>query len=552
MILATRSGPKHVRSGLFNDQPVVSMGRHWLAPSGMVVNDDTASGLPAVGRAWRVIADLVGTLPLRVYEGRRGQRRERDDTDQGALLAAPVLGLSDYQWRYDIAMALEVCENAYLRKLKDKRGVVRQLEPIPHMYVSAYVSREGRKVFEIADVRGVRRLGEDEVLHIRGHTIEGGPFGVSRIHQHRDPLGAMLAAQRFEGAYFRNHARPDIALVFPEKITQTQANEWKDYWTSQYGGAGNAGQAIPLGAGADIKPIPMSMRDAQFIESKQWNVEEIARMLDVEPVMLGSARQEVDDKAAMSRFLVFQGRSRLSRIERGLLADPDLFAPGGAVYPAFEIDDLMYADPLTRAQVQHERIQSGMELVDEARADNGRGPLPPVPDDWTQEPGQVPQITPVGGAPNPTRDTEPSQVPVDEARGITMPSVEVRLEQDMEPLARELGLAFSHVSGLIEDLTGALAATAAREATVRETRERRTAERQLEEARVQAEALRETLAGMGVTVNVEAPAVTVENHMPEMHPPDVHVTVEQPSSDRDVKFKRDPSGRITGATVKEQ
>lgn len=551
MILATRSGPRSVRSALFNDQPVYSANRQWMTPTGMVVNDSSASGLPAVGRAWRIIADLVGTLPLRVYEGRRGDRRERDDVDQAALLADPLLGVSDYQWRYDLAMSLEVCENAYLRKVKDKRGVVRQLEPIPHMYVSAYVGRDGRKVFEIADMRGVQRLGESDVLHIRGHTIEGGPFGVSRIHQHRDPLGAMLAAQRFEGAYFRNHARPDIALVFPERISQQQAAEWKDYWTSQYAGASNAGQAIPLGGGADIKPIPMNMRDAQFIESKTWSVDEIARMLDVEPVMLGAARQEVDDNAAMSRFLVFQGRARLSRIERGLKADPDVFPAGVRFYPGFEIDELMYADPLTRAQVQHERIQSGIELVDEARADNGRGPLPPVPDDWTQAPGQVPQITPVGGAPNPTADTGQDERAADDTEGrssVRIPSVELRVEQDMEPLARELGQAFGQVSGLIEDLTAALTVSAEREVSARERRERLMAERQLQEARAQALALRETLAGIGVNVTFEP---VIENKV-TVEPVPVALTLEMPERTRKVEIERNQAGLIKAATVTDE
>ena len=63
-----------------------------------------------------------------------------------------------------------------------------------------------------------------------------------------------LAAQKFEGSYFRNHARPDLALQFPGGVSQEQAREWRDFWSAQYGGAANAGQAIPLGAGATIVP----------------------------------------------------------------------------------------------------------------------------------------------------------------------------------------------------------------------------------------------------------------------------------------------------------
>ena len=54
------------------------------------------------------------------------------------------------------------------------------------------------------------------------------------------------------------------------------------------------------------------------------------------------------------------------------------------------------------------QIQDGTKLVDEIRAEHGDSPLPPVPDDWTQSPGKVPQITTVGGAPNPTASTDPA------------------------------------------------------------------------------------------------------------------------------------------------
>jgi hypothetical protein len=73
----------------------------------------------------------------------------------------------------------------------------------------------------------------------------------------------------------------------------------------------------------------------------------------------------------------------------------------------FDINDLSFIDPLTRAQVIHEKIQDGTLLVDEARAEEGLTALPPVPDDWQQQPGKIPQVTPVGGAPNPDSGTPP-------------------------------------------------------------------------------------------------------------------------------------------------
>jgi hypothetical protein len=122
-------------------------------------------------------------------------------------------------------------------------------------------------------------------------------------------------------------------------------------------------------------------------------VSDIARIMDVEEVLLGST-QETQDDQAMDRFLAFQLPPRLARIVSALKADTDIFPVGSPLYPEFVSNPLMFASPITRANVQHQEIQAGTLLPDEARAENGR---PPLPDGV----GMIPQVTPVGGAPNP-------------------------------------------------------------------------------------------------------------------------------------------------------
>lgn len=420
MILATRhSGNVAVekRFGADTSRAPVWGGFGLPSYAGELVSDSTASGLPAVGRSIRLVSALVASLPISVYVGSRASRRELVDSPQAKLLRRPVVGMSDYDWRYDIASALEARENAYLLKVKDRNGVVVELFPVPVDCVHGYVDSKGVKVFEVWTDSGVAKLSPANILHVRGQTVGGGYFGVSRVEQHRDPLGSQLAAQKFEGSYFRNHARPDIALVFPERITQEQASLWREYWNGQYQGAANAGQAIPLGGGADIKPIPMNMRDAQFIEARRLGVEDVGRMMDVDPVLLGVEADGPTREAALEVFLRIQFLPRLKRIERALRADLDLFGVTDESYPAFEVSEMIFTDALTRAQIQHEQIQDGRRLVDEIRAEDGLPPLPPVPDDWTQEPGKVPQITPVGGAANPVAETTPEPEDDDEDDG---------------------------------------------------------------------------------------------------------------------------------------
>lgn len=370
-----------------------------VSSSGQLVTTDTASGLPAVGRAIRLVGGLIGSATLMVYRGRRGDKRAEPDSELARLFENPYPGVSANQWRYDLAVSLEVTENAFIRKIRTVRGKVVALETLPYQYVNASVDVNGNKQYEVSTSRGWQRVPASDIIHIRGHTVQGGTWGVSRFQQHRDPVGSMLAAQKFEGSYFRNNAQPSLVVVFPQGITREQGMEWTDSWNAKYMGPENAGKAAPMGGGATVTPIPVSMRDAQFIEARQLGVEDIGRIMDVEPVLLGAAPGETSDDQAVDRFLAFQMPPRLARISDGLHADPELFPDRPDPYPAFEADPLIFASPLTRADVQHKQIQAGTLLPDEARADNGREPLPPIPSNPAATPGMVAQITPVGGAP---------------------------------------------------------------------------------------------------------------------------------------------------------
>jgi HK97 family phage portal protein len=365
-----------------------------------------AFGLPALGAAMRLVAGTTASLRLAVYQGRRGDKREQPNDWRAQLLEQPTMDMSDFDWLWDVAISLEATENALLEKVKLGNNRVVELRPIPMDMARIYTDpKNGQKTIEVIQNGKTERYTTDRVLHIRGQTMGGGPAGVSRIWQHRDPIGAMLGAQRFEGKFFQNDARPGVAFIFPEGVRREQAKEWKNEIQMEYGGTDNSWKPFVAGGGVSIMPIPVSLSDAQFVEGRRLSVEECGRIMDVDPLLIGAVGDKaIDRQQALNHFLTVQLTPRLRRIERALKADPDLFG-GSDLYPAFEVNDLSFLNPLTRAQVVHEKIQDGTLLVDEARANEGMPPLPPIPDDWTQAPGQVPQLTPIGGAPNPTADT---------------------------------------------------------------------------------------------------------------------------------------------------
>lgn len=542
MIVKTRTnGDREVRGIFGPNTAIVSRPTTGISQAGLQVNRTSAASLPALGNARRLVCNLIGSLSIDVWEGDGAAKRIRDDVWQGILLDRPALGVSAYEWRFDVASALEQEENAFLLKVKS-RGQIVELIPIPVELVSAAVDRRtGQKVFDVRADGGVQRLTTADVLHIRGDAPDGGPFGVSRIQQHRDPLGSMLAAQRFEGSFFRNNARPDLAVIFPQGVSREQAAQWRDEWESRYAGSGNAGKVVPLGGGATIQPIPVSLQDSQFIEARQLSISDVGRIVDVHPVLLGAEPPQGSTlKECLDFFLHLQFLPRLKRIAAALVADPDFVFADSGVYPMFEVPDTIFADAATRSKIMHEQIQDGRLLVDEARAEEGRPPLPAVPADWTQAPGQVPQITPVGGAVNPT-----AAATVDEQRqSLTLPSIELRVDQDMQPLADQQAQFNRAFAGFMRDLFMQLTTRDA----VQEARAAKQASEQTELAAAQARAL-EAVGQPTIVVNVEPTPVTV--NVPTTP---VQLTLEMPEHvepEKTVTFSRDSNGRIVGATVME-
>lgn len=396
MILATRyAGDVKLRSAAFPDSSRPQRTR--FSASGVAVTLDNSVGMPALGRAIRLVASLGASLDLDVFEGEGAEKRERKDAYPAPLLDMPAEGVSPFDWRYDVFAALEACENFCAVKTK-ARGRVVELLPIPMEFVR--IRRDPvtqQKLFDVPGEGGrTLTLTSSDVFHVRGHTPYGGIAGVSRVAQHRDAVGSQLAAQRFEGAFFRNNARPDFVMEFPQGVSVEQGRQWKAEWDAVHAGPDNAGQSRAIGGGAKVTPVPVSMVDAQFLESRRYGVEDVGRIMDVHPLLLEDTSTIAAGllAEALDFFVAVQFMPRIRRVEQALRADPDLFKPGGSLYPLFKVGDLSFASATTRATVQHQKIQDGSLLPDEVRAEDGR---PPLPDGL----GMIPQVTPVGGAPNP-------------------------------------------------------------------------------------------------------------------------------------------------------
>jgi HK97 family phage portal protein len=377
---------------------------------------ERAVGLPAVLAVIRLISHAVALVPLHVVHDDQLRARAYD-TWQWRLLKRPgPPPATAFSLKADIAANFTGRGNAYVRKYKPARlspGRPRVIELASLNAGQITPERaNGTVVFKdsTGDAKAVTR-GTDEIIQIRSLSLGDGLEGLSPITAARILVSAGLKRAEMEERHFANGIFPSIGLKFPAGVDEEAGERWIKFLEAKHKGSPKAGKILGIGGGADLVPIPISLEDAQFAEITRLTIEQAAAMWQV-PISFFTGKPT---EAEWRMFITFALGPVLEATAQAFSADRDLFDPAlddAAYETAADPDVLIKLDPKTKAEVQRTQVQTGLRLPDELRAEDGHGPLPPVPEDWTQAPGQVPQITPVGGAPNPlAATTPPTEVP---------------------------------------------------------------------------------------------------------------------------------------------
>ncbi len=422
MILATRQGDKAVRTANLAAFGIAS--RIGGTATAVAVNPSTASGLPACTAAVRIAAEGVASLDLGVWRGKGVQRAAVPSAWQARLAANPNEQQTSYAFWETVEESLSYRGNAYIWKNVYQGRVVEWYALHPDQVIPRYLDGERKYYVRVSPFyidptgKGVGSVGmyytvgPETILHIKGFGDGGMWIAPSPVERFAQALGVGLAKINHETSLYARSAMPGMVVTVPGEITKEQATTYRESFEQLHGGSGNVGRTAVVGGGITVAPIGFTMTDAQFIESMQFDVEQVARIFAVQPSLLGAGTAGTSGAAAgpktpeheQARWLKYGLVPRLRRIEAALYADSTLFPANSALYPMFDTDRALRGDLATEAAIAMGKVQSGQWTPDEARALDG---LPPLPGGV----GAIPQITPVGGKPNP----DPLPVPQESA-----------------------------------------------------------------------------------------------------------------------------------------
>ena len=368
------------------------------------LGEDAVRGIPAIHRAARMRAEAIASLRLKCWQGEGPDRYRVDNCWQARLFNGPA---NEYQTQFTfwetIEESLAYRGNGYVWKLVDP--VTSRItdwyalhpDQVQCKGADEYLVTVGQGFIDPAG-RGDAKyeLDETTIIHFRGHGKGGTWEAPSPMKVFRDSTLAQVERKRHELRMWTKGTALQQAIVFPQQMSRQEVLKWRDAYRESY--EGTTGETtIALGGGAEIKPIGMTLVDAQYAEMAKLTIEDAAFIMAVPANLLGVQLERAvpNLEQDVTSWFRFGLGPELTRIEDTLKADENLFPQYGRdIYPAFDTEGFVRGDTLTEATILVSLVQAGILTPDEARRIRGYEELPGGV-------GAIPQITPVGGAPNP-------------------------------------------------------------------------------------------------------------------------------------------------------
>ncbi len=340
--------------------------------SGVKVNEQTAMRFITVYSCVRVLAETLASLPLFVYRERPGGGRDkaRDHPLYYLLHDVPNNEMTSLTWRETQMGHLVISGNCYSIITSNRRGQVIDLYPMPWHEVVPRRNRETRKIeYQINDRGKIEILPAEKVFHIPGLGYDG-IMGYSPIRMAQEAIGLGLAATEFSARFFGQGMNIGGVLEHPGTLSETAYEHLKKSIEERGSGLANSWRPLILEEGMKWTRIPMPMSDAQFIEQRKMNRDEICGLFRVPPHMIANLeRATFSNVEHLSlEFVMYTMLPWIQRWEQTI--NWKLFTRQEreqGYYVKFNVSGLLRGDAKSRAEALHIMRQDGIINADEWR-----------------------------------------------------------------------------------------------------------------------------------------------------------------------------------------
>lgn len=404
---------------------------------------------PWVGIAVNKLARQVARLPLKAYKRNSQGDKERVSTGRFAeLLERPWERGSANDLKQAFAFPTLLHGNGLVRKVRNRAGQPpSSFIPLDWRFISPHCE-DGAPIYvwETQQPDQPKYIAPEDVIHTAWWSPDGA-IGVSPLQQLGVTIRLEDAAQRYSTASFDNAVRPSGALVAPAdaKLNREERQELRDEVNASNGGVDRAFKLLLLTGGLDWKPFSQTAREAELVDQRKINREEIAAVYDVPPPLIGildhATYSNVGEMHKMLYMTVLGPWLDLieSRIKAQLIDNEPAFANEG-LFVEFDLSEVLKGDTRNRVLALKDGIGTGLYTLNEARRIEN---LPRIDNPLADQP-LIPEnnLKPLGSS-VPSENTDPGEQTAATLIGTHLARARERvlanlgLERTDDPLERE-------------------------------------------------------------------------------------------------------------------
>lgn len=345
----------------------------WGNSSSAAPTIETSMQLSAVFACMRLLSENVATMPLDTFVrsgGARAPYRPKPDY----LTFQPPQG-SRIDYLSQVMLSLLSDGNAFIATPRDSLGVPLDLIVIDPCAVKVERSPLGEIYFEV----GGNRYDQFDIMHIKAMTMPGALRGLSPLGYARKSIQLGLSAQEFGAGFFDNSALPAGIIEAPGEFPKPSAERIASLWDARHRGAGNTGKVGVLTGGAKFTKVTIAPEEAQFIETRQFQVPDIARFFGVPPHLIADASNSTSWGSGLAeQNLAFGQMSLRPWVDRIEDAHGRLLTTHGLpnVFVKLNMDALLRAGTKERFDAYAVALSNGFMTINEVRRLED---MPPVP-----------------------------------------------------------------------------------------------------------------------------------------------------------------------------
>jgi HK97 family phage portal protein len=336
--------------------------------TGVTVSQETALTYSAVWASVRVLSETLAMMPGGIFKKEGEARKSVSEHPAYRLIfQKPNALMTTYKWR-EVCQA-QVClnGNSYSFIVRDgsARPVELRLIEKPSDVLPFIFNHE--LYYKVTGY--AQPFRSDEIFHVRGLTLNG-IEGMSVIKYAREVIGGGLAQQEYSNRLFGSGLTKKVGIKTPQKLDPDVKESMQKQWDARHAGLENAKNLVFLEAGTDAIELGINPEDAQFLESKQFSVEEVARWFRVPQHMIGKLDRSTNNNIEMQNreFIDYTMMPWFTNWEAEINDKLLTEKEKGVYFSRFNVNALLRGDSTARSAFYEKMKRNGLMSANEIRA----------------------------------------------------------------------------------------------------------------------------------------------------------------------------------------